>query len=110
MPRWHLPALLSDTGGELRLALFLLGVFAIAQLFGRIVMLWLYNNTGRSVLLVGLFHATYNTTTNRVPPAFFPGLPEDGFLIVSGVVAVAAVLLVVVTKGRLGYQAVEQGV
>src|SRR5687767_5496127 len=51
---WHLPGLLGDTGGQLSLALIYTGVFAIFQLCGRFVMMWLYNNANRSVLLVGM--------------------------------------------------------
>src|SRR3990172_1297510 len=40
---WHVPSVMVDTGGQLPLALELLGVFAIAQLFGRVVIMWLYN-------------------------------------------------------------------
>ncbi len=101
---WHLPGVLFDTG-ELPLALVLLGVLAISQLFARVVIMWLYNNTHRSVLLVGLFHSAFNTTNNRFAREFIPGLAvEDAFLIVSGVVVVAAVLMVVFTRGRLSYK------
>jgi uncharacterized protein len=101
---WHLPGLIVDTGGELPIALLFLGVFAVAQFFGRIVIMWLYNNTNRSVLLVGLFHSTYNTTVNRIAGEFIPGPAESGFFIASGVVAVAAVLLIAFTRGRLSYK------
>jgi membrane protease YdiL (CAAX protease family) len=100
---WHLPGLVGDTGGQLSLVLVLVGVFAIFQLCGRFVNMWLYNNTQRSVLLVGVFHATYNTTVNRFAGEFIPVPAEPWFFIVGGVVAVAAVLLVVVTRGRLSY-------
>jgi len=101
---WHLPGLLGDTGGQLSLALVFLGILAIFQLFGRFVMIWLYNNTNRSVLLVGMFHATYNTTINTYAGEFIPVPAEPWFFIVSGVVAVAAVLVVVFTRGRLSYK------
>jgi len=104
---FHLPDLLVgvDEGlitlAELPLAL---GVLAIIQLFGRVVIMWLYNNTNRSVLLVMLFHASYNVTTKgRGFGVFIPG-PASGFWIASGVVAVAAVLIVVLTRGRLSYK------
>ena len=100
---WHLPGLIGDTGGQLSLALVLLGVFAIFQLCGRFVNMWLYNNTNRSVLLVGLFHATYNTTVNRFAGEFIPVPAEPWFFIVGSVVAVAAVLLLIFTRGRLSY-------
>jgi len=101
---WHVPMVLLETGGQLPLALALFGVLAISQLFARVVIMWLYNNTNRSVLLVGLFHSAFNTTNNRFVSEFIPGLAEETFLIVSGVVAVAAVLMVVFTKGRLSYK------
>ena len=100
---WHLPGLLGDTGGQLSLALVLLGVFAIFQLCGRFVNMWLYNNTNRTVLLAGLFHATYNTTVNRFAGEFIPVPAEPWFFIVGGVVAVAAVLIIILTRGRLSY-------
>jgi membrane protease YdiL (CAAX protease family) len=100
---WHLPFLLVDTGGQISVALAYLGVLAIAQLFGRVVIMWLYNNTQRSVLLVGLFHAAHNTTINRFAAEFIPGPAEIGFLITEGVVVLAAVLVLVITRGRLSY-------
>jgi membrane protease YdiL (CAAX protease family) len=101
---WHLPGLLGDTGGQLSLALILVGVFAIFQLCGRFVIMWLYNNTNRSVLLAGIFHATYNTTINTYAGDFIPVPAEPWFFIVSGVVAVAAVLIIIFTRGNLSYK------
>jgi uncharacterized protein len=101
---WHLPGLLSDTGGQLSLALVYGGVLAIFQLCGRFVIMWLYNNTNRSVLLAGIFHATFNTTINTYAGQVIPVPAEPWFFIVSGVVAVAAVLIVVFTRGRLSYK------
>jgi CAAX protease family protein len=100
---WHLPGLLGDTGGQLSLALIYGGVLAVFQLCGRFVMMWLYNNTDRSVLLAGMFHATYNTTINTYAGAFIPVPAVAWFFIVSGVVAGAAMLIIVLTGGRLSY-------
>jgi len=101
---WHLPGLLGDNGGQLSLALLLMGVFAIFQLCGRFVNMWLYNNTNRSVLLAGMFHATYNTTINTYTGEFIPLPAESWFFIASSVVAVAAILIIVFTRGRLSYK------
>jgi membrane protease YdiL (CAAX protease family) len=101
---WHLPGLLSDTGGQLSLALVYGGVLGIFQLCGRFVIMWLYNNTNRSVLLAGIFHATFNTTINTYAGQVIPVPAEPWFFIVSGIVAVAAVLIVVFTRGRLSYK------
>jgi len=86
---------------QLPLALGELGVIAILQLFGRVVMGWLYNNTNRSVLLVGMFHSAFDVATQREFGVFIPGPAGTGTLIASGVVAVAAVLIVIFTRGRL---------
>ena len=104
---YHLPGLMVDEGfglAQLHLALAELGVIAILQLFGRVVMMWLYNNTNHSVLLVGMFHSAFDVTTQREFGAFIPAPAGTGTLIASGVVAVAAVLIVVFTKGRLSYK------
>lgn len=100
---WHLPGLLGDTGGQLSVALIYGGVLAIFQLCGRFIIMWLYNNTNRSVLLAGLFHANFNTTINMYTREFIPVPAELWFFIVSGVVAVAAVLILLLTRGRLSY-------
>jgi len=105
---WHLPGLMVDTGlglTQLPLALGLLGVLAIGQLFARVVMMWLYNNTHHSVLLVGLFHSSFNVTTGALGREFIPGWSDGSVLLIaSGVVAVTAVLIVVFTRGRLSYK------
>lgn len=101
---WHLPGLLGDTGGQLSLALIYGGVVAIFQLCGRFIIMWLYNNTNRSVLLAGLFHATYNTTINTYTGDLLPVLAESWFFIVSSVVAVAAVLIIIFTRCNLSYK------
>jgi membrane protease YdiL (CAAX protease family) len=58
---WHLPSVMVEQGlglAELHLALGLLAILAIFQFFGRVIIMWLYNNTHRSVLLGILFHST----------------------------------------------------
>jgi membrane protease YdiL (CAAX protease family) len=101
---FHLPGWMVEFGlglAQLHLALLLTGIFGISQMFGRVIIMWLYNNTGYSVLLVGMFHSSFNVTTS----AFGPFIPrETSFLIAAGVVAVAAVLIAVFTRGRLSYK------
>ena len=90
---------------QLPLALGLLSVLAISQLFGRVIIMWLYNNTKHSVLMVGLFHSSFNTTTGAFGRAFIPGWSDGSVLLMAGGgVAVAAVLMVVLTRGRLSYK------
>src|SRR5438045_968257 len=105
---YHLPGLMVDEGlslAQLPLALVLLGALAILQLFGRIVMMWLYNNTNRSVLLVGMFHSSFDATTAKFGRTIIPD-DTTGVVtfIASGVVALTVVPVVVFTRGRLSYK------
>ena len=98
---FHVPALFVESG--LVLALVILPFLAILHLFARVVIMWLYNNARSSVLLVGLFHSSFNTTVDSVRQ-FIPGPAMTTFWIATGVVSVAAVVIVVATKGRLSYE------
>ena len=104
---WHLPSWMLElrlTFAQLHLALAVTVLFGISHLTARVFMVWLYNNTRRSVLLVGLFHATFNTT---VSPRGFGGefIPRGAALwIATGLIAAAAVLIVIFTRGRLSYE------
>jgi uncharacterized protein len=103
---WHLPSWMLELGftiAQLHLALVVTVLFGISHLTARVFMMWLYNNAKRSVLLVTLFHATFNTT---VSPRGFGGefIPSGAALwIATGLIAVAAVLVVIFTRGRLSY-------
>jgi membrane protease YdiL (CAAX protease family) len=79
------------------------GVVAVFAIFFRVLIIWLYNVTGRSVLLVGLFHSSFNMVSGqKIMPELVPGL--DSGLLAIAVVAVLAVVVVVFTWGRLGYE------
>jgi len=109
---YHLPVVMVESRlglAQMHLALAFLGVLAILQLFGRVVIMWLYNVTGSSVLLVGLWHASFDATTSAFGRTFaVPGGTRNadlaGFWIPSAVVAVLAVLVVVLTRGRLAFR------
>jgi membrane protease YdiL (CAAX protease family) len=61
---WHLPEfwMKSNFHSQIPLVLFLLQDIALS-----IVMTWLYNGTGKSLLIVTLFHAASNTTLGVLP-------------------------------------------
>jgi uncharacterized protein len=98
---FHLPDLFVQLG--LASALVFLPILAVSHLFARVVIMWLYNTTGRSVLLVGLFHASFNATLVG-GGEFIPGPVGTALVIATGVIILAAVGLVVATRGRLAYQ------
>jgi hypothetical protein len=103
---FHLPSWMVEFElglAQLHIALLLTGMFGISQLFGRVIIMWLYNNTRCSVLLVGIFHSSLNVTTSAFGP-FIPVPAGSTFLIAAPVVAVAAVLIAGFTRGRLSYK------
>jgi len=103
---FHLPSWMVEFElglSQLHIALLLTAIFGISQLFGRVIIMWLYNNTSYSVLLVGMFHSSFNVTTSAFGP-FIPVPDGSTFLIAAPVVAVAAVLIGVFTRGRLSYK------
>jgi membrane protease YdiL (CAAX protease family) len=108
----HLPALfvsgwLGDKDpslGDFPAALFQIGITAIFAMFIRVLIMWLYNGSGRSVLIVALFHSAFNATSGseNITPILIPGTAAS--LIPIAAVAVIAVLLIVFTRGRLAYE------
>ena len=74
-----------------------------------VMMAWVYNKTGKSALISGyLFHTAFNVwpfilLTNAIPGEALPAFDTTLFIVNAAVIAVAAAILVVVTKGQLGY-------
>ena len=101
---WHLPEFLVSSwtasmgGGILSIILFTLGAITFT-----IVITWVFNNTRASLLLAILVHASIDTfggTLAAIFPAKAVASPFP-YLISFGVVAV---VLIVLTRGRLDYQ------
>jgi uncharacterized protein len=69
----------------------------------RLVLTWLYNATGRSVPIVGLYHAGLGIATGA---GFIPVLaPSVNPVVVYAGFAVLAAAVLIATRGRLGYPA-----
>jgi len=100
---WHLPNLLFGGWTGASYTLWLVGTLAVTFVYT-----WLFNNTGGSILLAALLHAAINMSSGLVL-GLIPGM-EDAFGVqLYGAVAIACVIvalvLVVGTRGRLGYRA-----
>ena len=100
---WHLPNVLF--GGWTGLSFSLWMALTISSAF---IYTWVYNNTGGSILLAALLHGAINGGTELVT-GLLPGFDDELHMTLYGAVAlafaVAAVVLVVATRGRLGYRA-----
>lgn len=103
---FHLPTFVIDTGSW-ALGAIVMGVVLLPHLASRVIVGWLYNAAGASVLTAGLFHATFNSTIN--PGGFAVAvldLPqEEAFVVLMGIVVVGGAVVAVVTRGRLGLPA-----
>jgi CAAX protease family protein len=87
---------------EFPAVLLQVGILAVFAVFLRILITWLYNGSGRSVLVVGLFHSAFNMTNGQKIAPELLRLPEGLASFLPAVaVMVLAVLLAVLTRGRL---------
>jgi membrane protease YdiL (CAAX protease family) len=105
---WHAVSFVHDTGSLID-GLAVTGYFFLPLLASRVVVAWLYNASGASVLIPGLFHATFNATGNPhgLGDAVL-GLPYGEVQFVLGaVVIIVAVAVALATHGRLGAAAIR---
>jgi len=110
---WHFPEFFSSAqlGGAgtglsafyIHLPIFLPMVMALA-----IVFTWVSNHTGGSVFIAILLHASFDTFGYTVQPLFSAPIVSGMNLSSALAMAVLALLILIVTRGRLGYQPEEQ--
>ena len=76
-----------------------------------IIYTWIFNHTNGSLFLSMLFHASINITFAKFPSAFFPSLFQpDTFTHLFSQIGFLplAILLIILTRGRLGYNRYDQ--
>jgi membrane protease YdiL (CAAX protease family) len=102
---WHLPDHFAEEGWGVE-ALISAPVFFAFELvslfFARALFVWFYNVTGDSVLMVAIFHASFDASINQLARDIIPASNTTRFLIFSAVIVVAATIVIIVTKGQLG--------
>jgi uncharacterized protein len=100
---FHWPTFILDTG-SLALASLVMGFLLLPHLASRLIVGWLYNASGASVLIAGLFHAMHNAMVNPTGLGVAVlGLPqEEVLLVLTGLVVLTGVIVAVATRGRLG--------
>jgi membrane protease YdiL (CAAX protease family) len=115
---WHLPEFLRHGSPQYMMGLGFLPLFTISEITNSILMLWIFNKTKGSTLLGGfLFHNSLNFWDNvLLTELTFSGLikgealpqPDMRLFILEGVVATfVAIILLIATKGKLGYNTNE---
>jgi uncharacterized protein len=102
---WHLPGFLvpqklPPSGTVMDFVRFSLALIALAY-----VIQWVFNNTGGSVLMAILTHATWNTFYSAALVSVFPAPAVVGsYLNLTIAGWVLALVIIVLTRGRLGYR------
>ena len=101
---FHVPSFYVETRSWLMTAVAL-AIFLLPHLGSRIIVGWLYNSAGASVLIAGLFHAMHNAIVNSAGLVAVVALPQFEILVImGGLVVVAAAVIAVATRGRLGLE------
>ncbi|HJV15307.1 MAG TPA: CPBP family glutamic-type intramembrane protease, partial [Propionibacteriaceae bacterium] len=92
--RWGVEALIS--------APIIFAIEFVSLFFARALFVWFYNVTAFSVLLVAIFHASFDGAINQLSFDVVPASNTVRFLIFSAAVLLPAATVIIATKGRLG--------
>lgn len=110
---WHIPEFFSEGAIHYQIGAVYLPLFVLCEIALSVVMTWLYNKTNNSLLIAGLlFHNAENfwsvvLTTDATMDTLQAGqVAVDIRLWVLSIIVyiVFAIVLVLATKGRLGYE------
>jgi membrane protease YdiL (CAAX protease family) len=102
---WHLPDHFAEEGWGVEALISAPIVFAVefvSLFFARALFVWFYNVTAFSVLLVAIFHASFDGAFNQLSHDVVPASSTARFLIFSAVIVLAATTVIIATKGQLG--------
>ncbi|WP_214403181.1 type II CAAX endopeptidase family protein [Pseudonocardia lacus] len=102
---WHMPLFLTEWGGWPDVDWNRPVAFTVFCLAFNIVMTWVFNRTGESLPLAMLLHVSVNNFASIVWAEMFPALDvvQTYWAMAFGAI-VAAALVLIGTRGRLGYQ------
>jgi membrane protease YdiL (CAAX protease family) len=114
---WHLPEFFNPASSQYALGIGFFVPLMIAWIANSIIMTWLYNRTGGSVLIAGvMYHLMVDISATLLVDFTLTGMMNGEVIpkadlrligIETAVVALAALFLVVATKGQLGYSEKE---
>lgn len=101
---WHLPVFILVTGpaalGPFDLGNFLQNTAMIMTL--TIIWTWIFNGAQQSILIASLMHAALNATQAWIG-TLLPNQPAQVDIAVTIMIVISALVVIVLTKGRLGY-------
>ncbi|HEX7306203.1 type II CAAX endopeptidase family protein [Lentzea sp.] len=102
---WHLPLFLTEWGGRPDADWTRPLVFVVFCVTFNVVMTWVFNSTGESLPLAMLLHVSVNNFASVMWAETFPTITgERPMQAMAAGSVVAAVLVVLGTRGRLGYR------
>jgi CAAX protease family protein len=102
---WHMPDHFAEEGWGVEALISAPIIFAIefvSLFFARALFVWFYNVTAFSVLLVAIFHASFDGAINQLSYDVVPASNTVRFLIFSAAIVLPAATVIIATKGRLG--------
>jgi len=102
---WHLP-LFFVPSWDTPPTMLNIGLFLISCTFSTITFTWVFNNTKGSVLMTMLVHTSNNAILALLFSAFIVSV-HDTFIAIIGY-GTLALLVVALTRGRIGYQHYQQ--
>ena len=103
---WHLPLFFTPWN---ELTTFNVVVYVLATTCFSIIYTWVFNNTKGSLLIAILLHWSFDLSAGIVAPLFPAPIVQDyGLLVILPGYGVVALLVVALTRGRLGYQHYQQ--
>jgi uncharacterized protein len=107
---WHVPDHFAEEGWGVEQLIAAPVVFAIgfvSLFFARVLLVFLYNRTGYSVLLVAIFHASFDAAISQLSDDVVPASNTARFLIFTGMIVALATAVIIATKGQLGRRSVD---
>lgn len=106
---WHMPLFLTEWGGWPDSDWTRPVAFTVFCITFNVVMSWIFNSTGQSLPLSMLAHVSVNNFASIIWGEMFPTVGEQLVMpaLATGA-SIAAVLVIVLTRGRLGYREAER--
>lgn len=102
---WHLPLFLTEWGGWPDVPWWQPLEFIVMCVSLSIVMTWVFNRTGESLPLAMLLHTSINNFMSTVWSTMFPAIGQHTTThVLLNASTATAIVLLIATRGRLGYR------